>query len=94
MHLALVASNGLAATFCKQCKIWDIAAGVLLVTEAGGVATDPFGADRSRFDLAADPERDASVLAAGPRVHDRLLASIAQCDPELRPTDDTPRSQP
>lgn len=76
-HLALVASNGLAATFCKKCKIWDIVAGVLLITEAGGVVTDPLGADRSRFDLTADPEEDVPVLAAAPRAHQRLLESIA-----------------
>lgn len=76
IHLALVADGSLSAVFCKRCKIWDIAAGILLIREAGGVFTDPFGKDYLPFDTAADPNTDMPLLTAGPDVHKRLLESI------------------
>lgn len=33
LHLVLLASGGLDAVYCKRCRLWDIAAGALLVTE-------------------------------------------------------------
>lgn len=78
LHLAYVASGALGAVFCKRAKIWDIAAGLLIVTEAGGRITDAQGADRTSFDLNLDSNEDLPFLAAAPRVHDRLLAPILQ----------------
>lgn len=75
-HLAMVASGALDAVFCKRCKIWDIAAGALLVAEAGGRVTDPFGNDCVPFDLAADSDADLPILAASAPAHARLLRSI------------------
>ena len=51
LHLAMVGSGALDAAFCKQCKIWDIAAGALIVSEAGGRCTQVDGSDRLPFDL-------------------------------------------
>lgn len=76
LHLGLVASGALRAAFCKRCKIWDSAAGALLVTEAGGRITDPFGRPYLPFDLRADPSTDLPYLAATPNTHRRLLESI------------------
>ncbi len=76
LHLAMVASGALDAVFCKQCKIWDIAAGALLISEAGGRLTDPFGETRIPFDLSVDPNADLPTLAAPPEVHKRLQESI------------------
>lgn len=76
IHLALVAEGSLSATFCKRCKIWDIAAGVLLIREAGGVFTDPFGKDYLPFDTSADVNMDMPLLTAGPNVYKRLLETI------------------
>jgi len=77
-HLALVASGSLSACFCKRCKIWDIAAGILLIQEAGGVFTDPFGKDYIPFDVQGDPNVDVPVLTACPALHQRLLETIKQ----------------
>jgi myo-inositol-1(or 4)-monophosphatase len=44
---------------------WDIAAGVLLVREAGGVVTDPLGT-RTELD-------SGDIVAAGPRIHEFML---------------------
>ncbi len=76
LHLGMVASGALRAAFCKRCKIWDSAAGALLVTEAGGRMTDPFGRPYVPFDLRADPSADLPYLAAAPNTHQRLLDSI------------------
>jgi len=73
VHLALVASGAFAADFCKKCKIWDIAAGALLITEAGGLITDPKGEARAPFSLTLPPETELPILAASSSVHARLL---------------------
>lgn len=76
VHLGMVASGALVGMFCKRCKIWDVAAGALLVTEAGGRITTPFGQARVPFDLAADPAVDTPILGAAPQAHAQLLAGI------------------
>ncbi len=81
LHLGLVASGALAAVFCKRTKIWDVAAGALLVTEAGGRITDLLGADLAPFDLTADPNADLPFLASAPAIHERLLSSIRSVTP-------------
>jgi len=78
LHLAMVGSSALGATFCKQCKIWDVAAGILIVNEAGGRCTQVDGSDRLPFDLTADSDEDLPLLAAAPQTHGRLLASIRE----------------
>jgi myo-inositol-1(or 4)-monophosphatase len=76
VHLALVASGALAADFCCLCKIWDIAAGALLITEAGGRITTPYGDPRIPFDLSLEPTAKLPILAAAPATHERLLRTI------------------
>ncbi len=75
-HLALVARGSLAGAFCKQCKIWDIAAGALLVREAGAVFTDPRGKDLLPFDLTRDPAENIPFLAGAKGCHETLLRGI------------------
>ncbi|MCV3270193.1 inositol monophosphatase family protein [Roseobacter sinensis] len=53
---------------------WDIAAGALIVTEAGGVCTDKSGAPL-RFNNAT-PQLNG-VIAAGPKLHAEVLAALA-----------------
>jgi myo-inositol-1(or 4)-monophosphatase len=55
---------------------WDVAAGALLVREAGGVVTDWSG-DPSRWLTTGD------ILAAPPRVHARLLEITATAEPRI-----------
>jgi len=76
VHLGMVAAGSLTAAFCKRLKIWDLAAGMLLVTEAGGMVTDPYGDPLVPFDLSAEPNRDIPFLAAPPGVHEHLLRTI------------------
>jgi len=46
---------------------WDIAAGLLIVREAGGYATDPSG---------GDPRASGDVVAANPHLHPMLCEAV------------------
>lgn len=72
LHLAMVAAGAFDAAFCIDSKLWDIAAGALLVTEAGGVVTDLRGAAHFPVRALRQPPR-APVLAAGPNLHRYLF---------------------
>jgi len=76
MHLGLVASGVFAGAFAKRSKIWDIAAGALLVHEAGGVVTSPTGQDLFPYSFDANPTADIPFLATARPVLPRLLDSI------------------
>lgn len=68
LHLAYVAAGRVDAFWEPSLNSWDIAAGALLVEEAGGRITDMRG-DRFHVDC-----RD--VLATNGRVHDEMLALL------------------
>ena len=63
LDLAWVAAGRYDGYWELGVKPWDIAAGLLLVREAGGYATDPGG---------ADPRETGDVVAANPHLHARL----------------------
>lgn len=77
-HLAYVSSGGLDAALTTRAKIWDVAAGTLLVLEAGGRVTDLSGTDLVPFDLRADPAAALPALAAGPTMHERLVETTSE----------------
>ena len=56
-------------------KIWDHAAGLLVVTEAGGRVTDIFGNDLD-FSLGYRLEKNRGVVATNTPVHENVLGSI------------------
>lgn len=76
LHMAFVAAGMIDAAYHQQCKLWDLAAGALLVTEAGGVATSTQGRPLFPRSLAEYDEQDLGFLAAGPGLHAYLLADI------------------
>jgi myo-inositol-1(or 4)-monophosphatase len=59
---------------------WDVAAGGIIVREAGGVVTDWDGDDRSWL-------RSGNILAGPPAVHEALLELAATTAPENHLTD-------
>ncbi|MHC5111995.1 MAG: inositol monophosphatase family protein [Planctomycetota bacterium] len=73
-QLALVASGGMNASFSRKCKIWDIAAGALLVTEAGGIVTGLKGGSLFPYRYDLDADQNIPVLAGASQTHRRLLA--------------------
>ncbi len=76
IHLALVACGAVDAAYALRCYSWDIAAGYLLVTEAGGVCTDLVGGPCPPLPPPDAPTRTTPILAAGPHVHAELLAYV------------------
>jgi myo-inositol-1(or 4)-monophosphatase len=63
LDLAWVAAGRYDGYWELGVKTWDIAAGLLLVREAGGYATDPAG---------GEPRDTGNVVAANPHLHPKL----------------------
>lgn len=73
-NLAQVAKGALEAFYATSIHPWDVAAGVLLVLEAGGRVT---GLRGEPYDLDA-PE----ILATNGRIHAEAVAALAEAWPE------------
>lgn len=73
LHLADVAAGREEAFVEPHLSAWDIAAGILLVEEAGGRVTD-FSGDP--LPPAAQPDMGGDVVASNGRVHDALLGVL------------------
>lgn len=69
LNLCYVASGRLDAYWTNCVKSWDAAAGILIVQEAGGLATDLVGGP---FQLA-NPE---FIASASPELHQELMAAL------------------
>lgn len=78
LHLALVADGAVDAAICIENRMWDVAAGALMVIEAGGVITDLAGKPLVPFDLSGDPRRMMPFVSGGPLVHGRLMGGIRE----------------
>ncbi|EQD79307.1 Inositol monophosphatase, partial [mine drainage metagenome] len=65
LDLAFTAAGVFDGFFELGLKVWDIAAGVLLVTEAGGLVSDWEGGQRQL--------ETGDIVAGAPRVHRALL---------------------
>jgi myo-inositol-1(or 4)-monophosphatase len=64
LDLAYVACGRLDAFWEMNLQSWDMAAGIMLVEEAGGVITELFG--------DGDPMKTGHVLAANPKMHEQI----------------------
>jgi len=76
IHLALVASGGLDAAFAKDCRVWDFAAGALMIERAGGMCTGLGGEPLFPVDPATCAETNYPFIAGGPKAHQALLEDI------------------
>ena len=74
LDLAYVACGRIEAYFERNLKIWDYAAGMLLVREAGGQVTDYRGND-------ADTEMISNITAANPKINSLLTKKYLQVAP-------------
>lgn len=70
LDLCLVAAGDLDGYWERRLSPWDLAAGALMVAEAGGIVTDTRGA---RFRPAA-----GEAVAAGGGIHEAILRELAQ----------------
>ena len=80
LDLCYVAAGRFDGFWEQHLKPWDVAAGALIVTEAGGRVT---GMDGSPFDPAA-----AHLVASNGRVHDAMLDVIARIPPACSKSDE------
>jgi myo-inositol-1(or 4)-monophosphatase len=70
LDLAYVAAGRLDAFWELSLKPWDMAAGLVLVQEAGGIISEIYGAD--------DALKSGHVLAATPKLHPLLAEQLGQ----------------
>ncbi len=70
LDLAWVAAGRYDGYWELGLKRWDLAAGLLLVREAGGYATDPDG--------TADPRETGNLVAGNPHLHPKLSEAVAE----------------
>jgi myo-inositol-1(or 4)-monophosphatase len=82
LDLCYVAAGRFDAFWEQHLKPWDVAAGALIVEEAGGQVT---GMDGSPFDPSA-----AHLVASNGRIHDQLLAVIREFRAGRAPTRTAP----
>ena len=68
--MAWVACGRHDAYWEQSVSAWDMAAGVAIVREAGGIVTDTRG---DKLDLM-----NGTVLASTPAIHQELLAALAR----------------
>jgi myo-inositol-1(or 4)-monophosphatase len=76
LHMAYAAAGAVDAVFCYECKIWDVAAGVLLIAEAGGLCTSLTREPLTPFDLNRDSLLDIPFFVATPANFDSLFAEL------------------
>jgi myo-inositol-1(or 4)-monophosphatase len=69
LDLAWVAAGRFDGFWELRLKPWDIAAGLVIVREAGGFVTDPEG---------GDPRARGDVVAANPHLHKALCAAVRE----------------
>ncbi len=80
MHLAYVAVGALDGAVCMDCRVWDFAAGYVLVTESGGRMTCGDGDPLFPFDLCCNTNGGATFVAARPNLHAQLLDTSTLAD--------------
>ena len=77
LHLAYVATGQFDATILNNCKLWDIAAGALLIEQVGGSVADLAGRAIFPLDLPGYRGEELPTVAAQPVEFARLLAGAA-----------------
>ena len=76
LHMAYLASGAVDAVLSYECKIWDVAAGVLLIAEAGGRCTDLAGRPALSREIAEYKGGNVPFFAATPAVFDELFSEL------------------
>lgn len=77
MHLAYVAKGSFIGTICNKPKLWDIAAGAILVESAGGIVSDWQGNAIWPVDMNNYQGQPIEMLATNKKIHKKLIDIIA-----------------
>ncbi len=78
LHMAYVAAGAVDAAFCYECKLWDVAAGALLITEAGGRISNFSGMPYEMPPPANYVGKDVPFFAAAPDAFDQLVSEFVR----------------
>ncbi|MBE0536362.1 MAG: inositol monophosphatase [Phycisphaerae bacterium] len=73
LHLAYIAKGAMIGAVSTVTKIWDIAAGAILIERAGGILTDIAGQPIFPVDLDAYRDQQYRILAANKKVYSEVL---------------------
>jgi myo-inositol-1(or 4)-monophosphatase len=73
LHLSYVAKGGLVGAVVVCPKLWDIAAGALIVERAGGIITDWDGNNIFPINVENYEGQKLKTLAANPRTHGEMV---------------------
>ena len=76
LNLAYVASGAFDVFFATKINPWDVAAGVVLVREAGGSVTTIAGGSYDMYNF--------EILATNGQVHEETVETLAEAWPEMR----------
>ncbi|MCS7231953.1 MAG: inositol monophosphatase family protein [Elusimicrobiota bacterium] len=71
LDLCMVAEGIFEGFWEENLKIWDVAAGSLIVKEAGGKITDYYGGDNYLF--------GKTIVASNGKIHNQMLKIIREC---------------
>jgi len=72
LHMAYVAKGAMIGMVTSSGKLWDIAAGVILVERAGGIVTDPEGQSPFPVDIETCNAEPMPLLATSKKVHSKI----------------------
>ncbi len=76
LHLAWVSAGLVDTAYAREAKLWDLAAGSLLIEEAGGVITNHQGGAVWPVDVASYAAENIPILAGTKRMHARLIPDL------------------
>lgn len=76
LHLAWTAAGFVDAIYAPDIKLWDAAAGALLIAEAGGIVSDENGALCWPVDLSRPLNANFGLLAGTPTAHALVLSYL------------------
>lgn len=82
--LSWLACGRVTAYFEADMNVWDLAAGCLLVKEAGGRVSDVWGGD---YGL-----KTRNLVSSNGLIHDELLARLITAEMWIKEEDEKPRS--
>ncbi len=79
LHLGLLAAGAIDAVYSNRCRLWDIAAGVIIAEQAGARTISAIdGREFFPMDLENYAAEEMTFLAAGPQLLSRLWEEFRQ----------------
>lgn len=78
IHMAYVAKGAMIGMVTPSAKLWDIAAGIILVERAGGMVTDVQGNSLLDLDLSHYNAEQFQTLATNQKIHNQVLGIFAE----------------